>query len=158
MITITKGDLLKSGERYVAHQVNCMGVMGAGIAKQIREMYPECYAGYKKFLDIRCGMSNILGDIYIYKQEGITIFNLFSQRDFGRGKCHTNYDALSAALIKAMGCIKKDCVDSACSAASHLALPYGIGCGLAGGNINVVNEVIKDASEVTGVDIVMYKL
>lgn len=32
----------------VCHQVNCKGVMGAGLAKQIREKHPEVYEAYKK--------------------------------------------------------------------------------------------------------------
>lgn len=31
-----KGDLLTSPVQYLAHQVNCKGVMGAGLAKQMR--------------------------------------------------------------------------------------------------------------------------
>jgi nicotinamidase-related amidase len=31
----------------IAHQVNLMGVMGAGLAKQIKQKYPTVYAQYK---------------------------------------------------------------------------------------------------------------
>ena len=48
MITIKKGDVLRSRAMYICHQVNCMGVMGAGIAKQIKAMYPEVYEEYKR--------------------------------------------------------------------------------------------------------------
>lgn len=36
MIYEIKGDLLKAEETFIAHQVNCKGVMGAGVAKQIK--------------------------------------------------------------------------------------------------------------------------
>ena len=36
MITEKRGDLLNAKENIIAHQVNCKGVMGAGIAKLIK--------------------------------------------------------------------------------------------------------------------------
>ena len=50
MIKIVKGNLLDATEDIIAHQVNCMGVMGSGLAKQIRNKYPEVYANYKDYL------------------------------------------------------------------------------------------------------------
>ena len=41
MIKFFNGDLLKSGCDIICHQVNEYGVMGAGIAKQIKEKYPK---------------------------------------------------------------------------------------------------------------------
>ena len=35
----------------ICHQVNCQGVMGAGIAKQIRARWPEVYEDYKKTIE-----------------------------------------------------------------------------------------------------------
>ena len=43
MIHYVKGNLLDSDCDYICHQVNCQGVMGSGIAKQIRERWPEVY-------------------------------------------------------------------------------------------------------------------
>ena len=36
MIEIVNGDLLKADLPIIAHQTNCLGVMGAGIAKSIK--------------------------------------------------------------------------------------------------------------------------
>lgn len=36
MIEIVNGDLLQSNLPLIAHQTNCLGVMGAGIAKAIK--------------------------------------------------------------------------------------------------------------------------
>ena len=36
MIYEIKGDLLNADEVFIAHQVNCKGVMGAGVARQIK--------------------------------------------------------------------------------------------------------------------------
>ncbi|WP_411668007.1 hypothetical protein [Bacillus subtilis] len=39
MIKIIQGDLLEAKENIIAHQVNCKGVMGSGIALQIKKKY-----------------------------------------------------------------------------------------------------------------------
>ena len=41
-----EGDVLNVGEFVVAHGCNTVGVMGAGIAKQVRAEFPEVYAAY----------------------------------------------------------------------------------------------------------------
>lgn len=50
------GDILTPVENpddlvVVCHQVNCMGVMGAGLAKQVRNRYPGVYRAYKELCD-----------------------------------------------------------------------------------------------------------
>ena len=49
---IINGDLLKSSCIYIAHQVNCMGKMNSGVAKQIRETYPTVFKEYQDFIEI----------------------------------------------------------------------------------------------------------
>ena len=49
MIKIIQGDILKSKENIRAHQTNSVGIMGSGLAKQIKKIYPEAYEDYKKF-------------------------------------------------------------------------------------------------------------
>ena len=36
-----RGDILQSDADIIVQQVNCRGVMGAGLAKQIASQYPE---------------------------------------------------------------------------------------------------------------------
>lgn len=43
---IVHGNLLDIESGIIAHQVNCKGVMGAGLAKQIRLKYPIVYQAY----------------------------------------------------------------------------------------------------------------
>ena len=42
-INIVDGDLLSAKETYIAHQVNCYGKMGRGVAAQIMDKYPDVY-------------------------------------------------------------------------------------------------------------------
>ena len=46
MIRVVKGNLLDAREIVIAHQVNCQKKMNSGVAKAIREKYPEVYEKY----------------------------------------------------------------------------------------------------------------
>lgn len=47
-IEYREGNLLESDLKFIAHGCNACGVMGSGIAKAIREKYPEAYNVYRK--------------------------------------------------------------------------------------------------------------
>lgn len=46
MITFQKGDLLNANAEALVNTVNCVGVMGRGIALQFKKMYPRNFAAY----------------------------------------------------------------------------------------------------------------
>ena len=97
-ITHKQVNLFDSEAVFFLHQVNCRGVMGSGIAKQVRERYPEVYEAYRAFCDGRAP-SNLLG---LIEPEPIAdnqrIVNCFAQDDYGCNCRHTDYEALRAAL------------------------------------------------------------
>lgn len=43
MIKFVNGDITKSSTGIIAHQVNCRGLMGAGVAKSIKAAFPNVY-------------------------------------------------------------------------------------------------------------------
>jgi len=45
---IINRDLLTIESGIIAHQVNCQGKMGAGLALKIRKKYPQVYEYYKQ--------------------------------------------------------------------------------------------------------------
>jgi len=47
MIEFTSGDILKSEADALVNTVNCVGVMGRGIALQFKNMYPENFKAYE---------------------------------------------------------------------------------------------------------------
>jgi O-acetyl-ADP-ribose deacetylase (regulator of RNase III) len=51
MIAYTTGDILTSTAEALVNSVNCVGVMGRGIALQFKEMYPENFKVYKEACD-----------------------------------------------------------------------------------------------------------
>ena len=51
MISYAQGDILQAKTEAVVNPVNCVGVMGAGLAKQFKEAYPEAYEDYKTYCE-----------------------------------------------------------------------------------------------------------
>lgn len=73
-----QGDMfadLKEGD-VIAHGCNSMGVMGAGVAKIVRERFPKNYKRYTDLCDIREFRP---GTAMYYQEKGIGIYNLGTQ-------------------------------------------------------------------------------
>lgn len=72
------GDLfadLKQGDT-IAHGCNCVGVMGAGVAKPIKEMFPENFKRYKA----SCNNKTFYpGGVLYTKEKNVGIYNLGTQ-------------------------------------------------------------------------------
>lgn len=136
MIKHIKCDIFESGADVILHQVNCQGVMGSGIAKQVREKYPEVFDAYKTLCDIKSDKSELLGTAqFVRVGENGYIVNLFSQENFGYdGKCYTSYNAI------------RECLEDVNNYFSHetIAIPYLMGCYRGGGDWNVVYKMIGD--------------
>lgn len=125
-------DLLTTTANYIAHQVNCKGVMGAGLAYQIRQQYPELYNTYKALCNTHAP-DDLLGNVYIHGH----ILNIFGQRTYGRDKTvvYTDYTALRNAF---------SLINRKLPPHATIAFPYGFGCGLANGDWNTVLKLITD--------------
>lgn len=144
MIYYVVGDLLKQENvDIICHQTNCKGVMGAGIALQIRNTYPNVYQLYKQYC-AKYG-SGLLGKtLFVNCNDGKIVANLFGQDGYGRGFCQTDY----AALEKAIASVEK----IATKGKKSVGFPYKIGCDLAGGDWSIVKNIIKKYFEKSEVD------
>ena len=155
-VHIVRGDLLVSDCTVIAHQADCMGVMGVGIAKQIRERYPEAYHADLNF-EILVGSPRRLGRCsrtYVDSKRRVVI-NLYGQFRYGRGGQHTNYPALQSALREALNGLN---VLEAKGFPVKFGVPYGMGAGLAGGDWNVIYAMLEHLAAEFQRDIYVYKL
>ena len=137
MIKHIKCDIFKSGADIICHQVNCQGVMGSGIAKQVRERYPWVYAHYKQLCkNFRNRKEDLLGMVQgVYIDEETKILNLYAQLNYGYdGKCYTNYDALKKTLMYISSRYPRNII----------AIPYLMGCHRGGGDWNIVYKMIEE--------------
>jgi hypothetical protein len=137
---IVRGNILDAGYGLIGHQVNCQMVMGAGLAKQFRAKHPRIFTEYKAVMG-RAPIQNRLGKCQIVELIPKRLFgaNLFAQYNFRpRGVKHTDYTALAMALRQLnkwhQSFAPKD---------FPIYLPYGLGCGLAGGDWPVVYGIIE---------------
>lgn len=132
MIKIIEGNLFDSKANIIAHQVNCKGVMGAGVARQVKEKYSKVFIQYQN-LCIANPIRNLLGlaQLCVVSKDKV-IANLFAQESYGYdGRQYTDLSALYTALSG----LKK-------YAEFHdysIAIPYKIGC--VRGGANWENEV-----------------
>ena len=51
MIEFTKGDILESDAEALVNTVNCVGIMGRGIALQFKEKFPANFKAYAAALE-----------------------------------------------------------------------------------------------------------
>ena len=140
MIMHINGDLLEIQNRFnldvICHQVNCMGVMGAGIASQIKNKYPEVYISYQTMCKDFDEREELMGQIQMVKiDNGKKVCNFFSQYGYGRdGKRYTSYDAFWNCLHL----LKQEI-----PVGSSIGLPLYMGCGYGGADWTVIEAMIR---------------
>lgn len=80
MINVRVGDLFSSDAQTLVNTVNCVGVMGKGIALEFKKRFPEMYRDYED----RCRQGLVrLGRPYLYKQlVGPCILNFPTKQDW----------------------------------------------------------------------------
>lgn len=150
-VPIINGDVLESNADFIVHQVNCQGIMGSGVAKQVKNKYPHVFEAYKDkcfaAMNVTCNGDSIfertqslLGDVLFVcadrnNPSGQQIANLFAQHGFGYdGKCYTDYSALQKCLNTLNQYAK----------GKSVAIPYMMSCHRGGGDWDVVSTMIID--------------
>lgn len=135
------GDLLNAEQKVIVHGCNAHGVMGSGVARQIRAKWSnvfEVYAlNYKTF-----GLE--LGDIIpVATIDGHIVVNAITQDNFGRnGERFVDYNAVETCMNK----INKRAIDWE---VKEIAVPF-IGAGLGGGDWSIIEQIIiKSATNYT---------
>ena len=137
MVEIIEGDLFESNANIIAHQVNCKGRMGSGVAKQVREKYPNVFQEYVEACNTP-NLSELVGRAQIVPiGEYKYIANIFAQVNYGYdNKLYTDYDALKHAI--------QSIHDIAKQFNFTVAFPYNIGCHRGGGDWRIVEKMILD--------------
>lgn len=151
-IKYVKGDLIelaKKGEfEVIIHCCNCFNTMGAGIAKTIRDEFPEAYLKDKNTIKGDRSKLGTYNSVTIKKYpKPFFVINLYGQYDFkvGNGP-NINYVSLAEGLLQ----IKKD----------FTGLKFGlprIGAGLAGGSWTVIEAILLATLKDEDVTVVDYQ-
>lgn len=141
------GDLIKQHNEFdvILHGCNCKNTMGSGIARSLRDRWPGVYDADTA---ASASSTNNLGNVSTYKTPGgVIVVNCYTQFDFtGRryGKMDADYDAIRSCMKKIKIMFPN----------SKIGLPL-IGCGLAGGDWNVVSKIVQE--ELSDMDVTVVK-
>lgn len=100
MIRITTGNLLADDAEAHVNTVNCVGVMGKGIALQFKQAYPEMNKAYEK----ACARGEVEpGRMLVWESGNLVgpryIINFPTKRDWKRRSSYKDIEAGLAALI-----------------------------------------------------------
>ena len=135
-----KGDLLKTKADVICHQANCLGLMGAGIAKQIKEQYPEVFERYYDLCKLHQeNPEELLGQVQICNTVNYRVANIFSQCNVSGSERLTEYEAIREGIRNLFIYLyrNKDIKTN-----FRIAFPKNYGCGLGGGDWKVVEQII----------------
>lgn len=151
MIKYVDGNILTCDAKIRCHQVNCFGIMDAGLAKQIKLKYPEIFNFYRN-LCYKYSPEKLLGTVHFARCHDKTIIaNMFSQKDYGNdGKVYTDYTALDSCIEHVYNKAKAE--------SCNVAFPYFLGCGYGGGDWNEVEKVIKKYFDNSNIECLIVKL
>ncbi len=182
VIGVVKGDLLQAKERYIAQQCNCMTVKSHGLSAQIASRYP--YGDhYKTRQPIHYGRNSASAEsrdipgtikVLISPLDGQIssavdqtsnqvsadprIICMFAQWVPGKSGAFNQYypgdydDTPRNRQEWFLQCLKV--MDEDPGINSPVAMPYTIGCGLAGGNWDVYQKMIVECKT----EVVLYRL
>lgn len=149
MSNYINGNILDVKNSIIFQVVNCQGIMGGGLAFSIIKKWPEVYSGYidkirfyKKDYESAYGAfhtSFLLGEInYTKVSDDNIVLNLFAQDNIGTKNRQLCYKSFLECLHKFE--TQKEFFSDLQN--KKLCFPYKIGCGLAGGDWNIVEKLI----------------
>lgn len=135
MIKFLTGDILKNEAEVLVNTVNCVGVMGRGIALQFKEAFPENFNAYAD----ACKRNEVTpGKLFVFETGQLTppryIVNFPTKRHW-RGK--SRIEDIEAGLKSLVTFIQTKAIRT-------IALPP-LGSGLGGLDWKVVRPLIEDA-------------
>jgi O-acetyl-ADP-ribose deacetylase (regulator of RNase III) len=156
------GDVLTAKEEYIVHQCNCITTTTAGLARVITSKFPYA-APYSNRRPDPCRPSRCLpedvskpGTIQVWRSptgDSPHFIGLFAQYEPGKPSGDDSECAREEWFKYCLTLIEK------VSGVKSIAIPWQIGCGLAGGNWKVYEEMIREwAERHPDILVVIYKL
>ena len=126
----------------ICQQVNCKGVMGAGLAKAIADKFPIVYEKYKQCFE-KMSPEELFGKTALVKiTPDLYVANIFSQFNYGTHEVQTDVDKLVSAVSKLCDKMPEMEVYLPCSRKKDGNMT-GIGCGLGGARWVEVEPMFK---------------
>lgn len=138
MIKIIDGNLFDSKANIIAHQTNTYGVMGSGVAAEVKRRYPHVFQSYRK--DYEDGKLKLGYVNFTTAKQDQVIANMCGQDNYGYdGKQYTSYDGLQKCFDEVV-----DYAHEAFDVKPMIAFPYKLSCCRGGGSWDIVYKMIED--------------
>lgn len=133
---IETGDLFASvKEGHILHGCNAQGVMGSGVARIVRDMYPIAYQEYRRYHK-QNGLS--LGEVIpVIVADNLVIQNGITQDSFGHSGVFVDYDALFTVFLKSIEITESNLIEC-----KDIHLPL-VGGGLGGGDKDRIIKIMN---------------
>jgi O-acetyl-ADP-ribose deacetylase (regulator of RNase III) len=141
------GSLFESDAGYLAHGVNCEGVMGAGIATLFRARFPYMYAQYKADCEagiVKPGNYDVVRADFNGRE--VMVVNLATQDKPG---ANASYEWLAEAIVPFAN--RAMAPENVARHGKVVAIPE-IGCGIGGLEWPVVEEILIATEMLTGIE------
>ncbi len=148
MIELMRGDILQAGAEALVNTVNCVGIMGRGIALQFRKAFPENFRAYER----ACAREEVRpGEMFVYETGLLAgprfIINFPTKRHW---KGHSRMEDIDAGLHALIEEIRNRGIQS-------LAVPP-LGCGLGGLDWRLVRpRIVRAFDELPDVRVLLFE-
>ena len=143
MLSYKDQDIINFTESYLIHQCNCVTNVSKGLAETIFKLYPDA----NKYID--SNFKRIPGTISVHDK----IINMYAQRYPGKSKYNNDTKSQRLEWFKMGLNSLKDLPNI-----KSIAVPFKIGCGLAGGDWNEYFKELEIFVEKSGINVVIYKI
>lgn len=150
MIHYKQGNLLDVTSGIIVHGCNMQGVMGAGVAKAVKQKYPQCFEVYQHRL--RTQYTALGGVIYYYSNKDLLIANALTQRYYGSRMREVNYAAIVNSFQHILSHRSKFGINL-----KTINFPK-IGAGLGGGDWSIIEQLINDCDPDDTVEKICWEL
>ena len=158
-IVYKNGNLLDSTAGVIIHGCNAQGVYNAGVARAVREKYPEAYQAYMSHLGHYHQPVDAVGHISIAQaSDTLLICNGITQEYYGRtGGPYVTVEAIGECFLRISRVMTSEKYTQS-KRAVKLHFPK-IGTGLGGLNWGVITPVIdKVAAEFPAIQYICHEL
>lgn len=151
-----KGDLFKGDEwdAYI-HVCNNYKTFGAGFARIVQDKHPRVYQADLESTDGDAKLGSFTFGSIEDNSNKLGI-NLYAMNGIGNNGSplsrNLSYDHLYDALYKALYYFKND------DSITKIGVPHMIGCGLAGGEVSIVESILRDMESKFNVEFLIYVL
>lgn len=144
MVTFVKGDIFESPAQVLTNTVNCVGVMGKGVALEFKNRYPKMFNDYK----LKCDQNNVKpGQPYLWEDDSVQVLNFPTKRHW---KDNSLLQDIEDGLKHLASSYEQMGIQS-------IAMP-ALGCGLGGLKWSEVQPlIVKHLGTLPDLDVYVYE-